>query len=295
MNVSAGGGAGSPLLFRLFALPYAMPNALVIRAPGTNCDQEMCRAFQLAGATPQLLHLDALVKDPAQFERFQLIGFPGGFSYGDDIASGRIFAMRCREKLYPALRAAVERGVPMIGACNGFQVLVQIGLLPGPATGQPWPADHPPEQTVALTDNENGRFCDRWVGMVAEPNSRCIWTRDIEQSIHPQDINDVWMFPVAHGEGRFICKDDAVLRELESSGRIALRYADNYNGSQSAIAGICDDSGLVFGLMPHPERFLDWTRHPYWTRLDKRVTTSATPGLRVFQNAVNHTMAIAAR
>ncbi|MBL8885631.1 MAG: phosphoribosylformylglycinamidine synthase subunit PurQ [Phycisphaerales bacterium] len=268
------------------------PTALVIRAPGTNCDQEMCRAFQLAGATPELLHLDALVKDPAQLERFQLIGFPGGFSYGDDIASGRIFAMRCRETLYPALRAAVERAVPMIGACNGFQVMVQIGLLPGPGAGQSWPTDRAPEQTVALTDNENGRFCDRWVGMVSEPKSRCIWTKGIEQSIDPRDTDDVWMFPVAHGEGRFICKDDSVLRDLESSGRVALRYADNYNGSQNAIAGICDDSGLIFGLMPHPERFLEWTRHPYWTRLDQRVTATTTPGLRVFQNAVNHTLSV---
>lgn len=267
-----------------------MLRALVIRAPGTNCDEEMCRAFQLAGASPERLHLDALVKDPARIERFQLIGFPGGFSYGDDIASGRIFAMRCREKLYPALRLAVERGIPMIGACNGFQVLVQIGLLPGPSAGLSWPAPAAPEQTVALTDNQNGRFCDRWVGMVSEPGSKCIWTRGIEQEIDPSAAADVWMFPVAHGEGRFVCKDEAVLREIESSGRVALRYADNYNGSQNSIAGICDASGLVFGLMPHPERFLDWTRHPYWTRLDERTRSTPTPGLRIFQNAARHAL-----
>ncbi len=249
----------------------------------------------MAGAAPELLHLDALVKDPAQFERFQLIGFPGGFSYGDDIASGRIFAMRCRERLYPALRAAVERGVPMIGACNGFQVLVQIGLLPGPAAGQRWPIDRAPEQSVALTDNISGRFCDRWVGMVAEPSSNCVWTKGIEKAIDPRDVDDVWMFPVAHGEGRFICNDESVLRDLESSGRVALRYADNYNGSHNAIAGICDDSGLIFGLMPHPERFLEWTRHPYWTRLEQRVTQATTPGLRVFQNAVRHVQATPVR
>ncbi|MBX3390061.1 MAG: phosphoribosylformylglycinamidine synthase subunit PurQ [Phycisphaeraceae bacterium] len=263
-----------------------MPTALVIRAPGTNCDQEMCRAFQLAGATPELMHLDALVRDPSRLAGYQLIGFPGGFSYGDDIASGRIFAMRCREKLYPALREAVERGVPMIGACNGFQVLVQIGMLPGPSAGLAWPAQEAPAQSVALTDNENGRFCDRWVGMIAEPESKCIWTKGIEEEIDPRDADDVWMFPVAHGEGRFICKDEAVLHDIESSGRVALRYSDNYNGSQNAIAGICDASGLVFGLMPHPERFLEWTRHPYWTRLDPRVRSKQTPGLRIFQNAV---------
>src|SRR5689334_4270740 len=109
-----------------------MLRALIIRAAGTNCEQELMRAFSLAGATPTLLHLDAVIRDPAQIDGFDLIGFPGGFSYGDDIASGRIFAMRVRERLYPQLRASVERGVPIIGVCNGFQVLVQVGLLPGP-------------------------------------------------------------------------------------------------------------------------------------------------------------------
>ncbi len=246
----------------------------------------------MAGAAPTLVHLDAVVKEPSQIERYKLIGFPGGFSYGDDIASGRIFAMRCRERLYPALRDAVARGVPMIGACNGFQVMVQIGLLPGPAVGEDWPPEAAPEQSVALTDNESGRFCDRWVGMITERNSTCIWTKGIEESIDARDVEDVWMFPVAHGEGRLVCRDEVVLRELEATGRVALRYSDNYNGSQNAIAGICDASGLVFGLMPHPERYLEWTRHPYWTRLDERVRKVETPGLRVFRNAVEHVAAV---
>lgn len=270
----------------------AAPRAVVIRAPGTNCDAEMCRAFEMAGAKAELMHLDALVREPGQIERYQMVGFPGGFSYGDDIASGRIFAMRCREKLYPALREAVVRGVPMIGACNGFQVMVQVGLLPGPSAGAAWPKDAAPEQTVALTDNVTGRFCDRWVGMIAEPKSKCIWTKGIEETIDAKDVEDIWMFPVAHGEGRFICKNESVLAELEASGRVALRYGDNYNGSQNAIAGICDESGLVFGLMPHPERYLEWTRHPYWTRLEERVKKSETPGLRVFRNAVEHVVAV---
>ena len=167
----------------------------------------------------------------------------------------------------------------MIGACNGFQVMVQIGLLPG-GRKDTW------EQSVALTDNISGRFCDRWVGMQAEPASRCIWTRGIEESISPADREDVWMFPVAHGEGRFICRDKEVLSHLESSGLVALRYRDNYNGSENAIAGICDESGLVFGLMPHPERYLEWTRHPYWTRLDDRIRQGETPGMRIFLNAM---------
>lgn len=262
--------------------PSLMPHALVIRTAGTNCDAELVRAFQLAGATVEMLHLDRLIAEPGRLDEFDLIGFPGGFSYGDDIASGRIFAMRVRERLYPALRAAAGRGCPMIGVCNGFQVLVQVGLLPGPGAGEPWPADRPPEQTVALTENAQARFSDRWVGVQADPSSVCVWTRGLAE----MGGADVMQLPVAHGEGRFITSSPGVLRELETSGRVALRYTDNYNGSEGSVAGICDSSGLIFGLMPHPERYLDWTRHPYWTRLDASVRSGTTPGLRIFQNAV---------
>jgi phosphoribosylformylglycinamidine synthase len=255
-----------------------MPNALVIRAAGTNCDTELVRAFTLAGATVRTEHLDRLTAEPDALDEFDLIAFPGGFSYGDDIASGRIFAMRARERLYPALRRAIERGCPILGVCNGFQVLVQVGLLPG-AAGE-WPQDRPPEQTVALTENSGARFVDRWVGVKPEPGSVCVWTRGLDGDA------DAMRLPVAHGEGRLVTGSPAVLAELEASGRVALRYADNYNGSQNAIAGICDGSGLIFGLMPHPERYLDWSRHPYWTRLPEDVRRGTTPGLRIFQNAV---------
>lgn len=255
-----------------------MPNALVIRAAGTNCDAELVRAFAAAGATPTTIHLDRLIAEPDRLDAFDLIGFPGGFSYGDDIASGRIFAVRARERLYPALRRAIDRSCPIIGVCNGFQVLVQVGLLPGP-TG-PWPLDRPPEQTVALTQNIHARFVDRWVPVKPEPDSVCIWTRGLTGNA------DIMQLPVAHGEGRFITASPDILADLESSGRIALRYGDNYNGSQNAIAGICDSSGLIFGLMPHPERYLDWARHPFWTRLDESARRGRTPGLQIFQNAV---------
>jgi phosphoribosylformylglycinamidine synthase len=124
--------------------------------------------------------------------------------------------------------------------------------------------------------------------MLAEPTSRCVWTKDVEESIPSDHRADVWTLPVAHGEGRLVCDSPEILRAIESSGRVALRYADNYNGSENAIAGLCDASGLVFGLMPHPERYLDWTRHPYWTRLPETVRRGPTPGLRMFQNAVAH-------
>lgn len=259
-----------------------MPKALVIRTAGTNCDAELVRAFELAGAPTQTIHLDRLIADPARFEEFDLIGFPGGFSYGDDIASGRIFAMRVRERLYPALRSAIGRGIPMIGVCNGFQVLAQVGLLPGPAAGQDWPEEAPPPQSVALTDNKEARFVDRWVGITPEPGSVCLWTRGLEELNTP----DIMQLPAAHGEGRFVADSPQVITDLEQSGRIALRYTDNYNGSEGAIAGICDTSGLIFGLMPHPERYLDWLRHPYWTRLDRATRARETPGMRIFRNAV---------
>jgi phosphoribosylformylglycinamidine synthase len=263
------------------------PAALILRAAGTNCDAEMVRAFELAGAEPQLVHLDRIIENPSALAQYDLIGFPGGFSYGDDIASGRIFAMKVRERLYPALKRAVDDGALIIGACNGFQVLVQCGLLPGPhGDGE---RAEPPAQTVALTDNQDARFCDRWVGVDFNPRSVCLWTKGLSEfpeDTTPAHIATVNQLPVAHGEGRFVTADPAVLRTLESSGQVVLRYTDNYNGSEAAIAGICDSTGRVLGLMPHPERYLDWTRHPYWTRLDASTRKGPTPGLRIFQNAV---------
>lgn len=295
-------------------LPLLMPRALVIRAAGTNCDGELCRAFTLAGAEADLVHLERLIAEPSRLDRYELIGFPGGFSYGDDVASGRIFAVKVRERLWPALRAAVERGVPMIGVCNGFQVLVQVGLLPGPAKGTPWPPAHdaPPRQTVALTDNAGARFIDQWVRVAPEPGSVCVWTKGLGEekaqsakrkaqvptpdsglvAQDPAHRSDVMMLPIAHGEGRFVTASPEVMREMEAGGQVALRYLDNVNGSEGAIAGICDASGLIFGLMPHPDRYLDWTRHPFWTRLPGEVVGGAggpateTPGRRIFRNAV---------
>ena len=263
-----------------------MPKALVIRAPGTNCDLELCRAFTSAGATVELVHLEALCAAPAQINGFDLIGFPGGFSYGDDIASGRLFAMRIKERLYPYLRDAAVRGCPMIGVCNGFQVLVQTGLLPGPGAGISWP-DAPPAQSVALTDNQDARFHDRWVGMAYEATSHCIWTRDLlAEGLDDSMQAMIHQLPVAHGEGRFVATDEATLDALERNGQVTVRYTDNYNGSQRAIAGICDASGRIFGLMPHPDRYLSWNRHPFWTRLPASVRKGDTPGLRMFKNAV---------
>lgn len=257
------------------------PRALVIRTAGTNCDAELCRAFELAGARAELVHLDALIADPGRLDAADLIGFPGGFSYGDDVASGRLFAVRVRERLYPSLRDAARRGAAMIGVCNGFQVLVQVGLLPGPARGEAWPEDLPPVPALSLTQNAGGRFVDAWHGGQIEPNSTCVWTEGLEAFDH-----ELMCLPSAHAEGRLVVDAPGTIERLERAGQVAIRYTDNFNGSAGAIAGVCDATGRIFGLMPHPERYLEWTRHPSWTRLDASVRERVPPGLVMFRNAV---------
>ncbi len=280
------------------------PSAIVIRTAGTNCDAELLRAFTLAGARATLIHLDALIASPEILQDADLIGFPGGFSYGDDIASGRIFAAKLKAKLWPALRAAAQRGVPMIGACNGFQILVQAGLLPGPIATTPdvenlqWP-DSPPEQELALAHNAGGRFIDRWCSFDVDPTSRCIWTAGLADDfavLPPVVQREIFRLPIAHGEGRVVPRSPEVIDRLRAAGQIPLRYSkgDNPNASADDIIGVCDPSGRIFGLMPHPERYLEWNRHPFWTSLDPSVRAMETPGLRMFKNAVRAAMEVKA-
>jgi phosphoribosylformylglycinamidine synthase len=256
------------------------PRALVITAPGINCDLELLRAFDAAGASAEPMLMGELERDPSRIDDFQLIGLPGGFSFGDDIAAGRIMAVLMRRRIYPALAAAIARGVPMICPCNGFQIAVQAGLLPGPMRGA-WPTV-PAAPSVALCQNVAARFHDAWTRVTIPSETRCIWTRGL--SVDPETD----LLPSAHGEGRFIT-DAATLQALQQAGQVAIRYADgeNFNGSMDSIAGICDPSGLVFGLMPHPERFTRWTQHPWWTRLDERRRSGEPLGLRMFRQAVH--------
>lgn len=260
------------------------PRALVITAPGINCDQELAHAFALAGAAPQILLLNELSRQPSRVDQFQLIGLPGGFSYGDDVAAGRIMAALIRRTLYPALAAAVERGVPMICPCNGFQIAVQAGLLPGPAEGEAWPS-HPATPVVALAQNSNACFQDRWTRVEIPAGTRCVWTQGLQAD------DETGLLPCAHGEGRLVATDP-VLDALETSGQVAMRYhsADHFNGSARRIAGLCDASGLVLGLMPHPERFTRWTHHPRWTRLSPAERREEPLGLRMFRNAVSRAL-----
>lgn len=248
------------------------PRAIVIRTAGTNCDSEMVRGFRLAGAQTDLVHLDRLAAQPSILDQYDLISFAGGFSYGDDCGAGRVQAVKIRECLLPSLHSARDRGVPMIGACNGFQVLVQTGLLPG--------GD---EQTTALANNAGGRFIDDWVRVRYESGTVCLWTAGLTSIISEEGA----MLPIAHGEGRFIVASTRVERDLEQRGQVALRYETDINGSAGNIAGICDPTGRIFGLMPHPERFLSWHNHPFWTRLPAAARVGDTPGLRMFKNALN--------
>ncbi len=258
-----------------------MANALILTTSGINCDRELATAFEMAGATPEFVHLNRLLAEPQLLDRFELIGLPGGFSYGDAVSAGRIAATLMREALYPAFVSAIERGVPIIAPCNGFQMAVQIGLLPGPAAGEPWPAAAPPP-TVALAPNDTARFVDRWCAIEIPEGTRCIWT----QGLHAAGERAV--LPVAHGEGRFVTGAGDVLESLAAAGQVAVRYCsnDNPNGSSDDIAGICDASGLVLGLMPHPERFTRWTHHPRWTRLPASILQDTPLGLAMFRNAV---------
>src|SRR5215213_8132899 len=256
------------------------PRTLVLRAAGSNCDGETAFAFEHAGAASELVHINQLLAEPALLDGYQILAIPGGFSYGDDIAAGRILANQIVQHLGDAVRGFIESGRPVIGICNGFQVLVKTDLLPGSVSGRAG-------QTCTLTNNDSHRFIDRWVHLMPQP-SKCIWTAGMDQLIE---------LPVAHGEGKFVTADESVRQSLHENGQVVLTYArangepahghfpDNPNGSLDDIAGVCDITGLVFGLMPHPERYVRSFQHPSWTRSRQ---AAEGVGLRVFRNAVQY-------
>ena len=264
------------------------PKALLLRSAGTNCDVETAYAFELAGAAAEAVHINKLLQEQTLLEGFQLMAIPGGFSYGDDIAAGRILANQIAHHLAGPLRSFIDAGKPIIGICNGFQVLVKAHLLPGAAD-----ADDP-RQTCTLANNHCGRFVDRWVHLAVRPG-HCVWTRQFTEE---RDGPAVIELPVAHGEGKFVPADESVRQSLWANGQIALTYAkadgspaggefpDNPNGSIDDIAGVCDATGLVFGLMPHPERYVDPTQHPAWTR--QRPLPAEGQGLAFFRSALRH-------
>jgi len=244
---------------------------LILRAPGTNCDQETTFAFERAGAQVDLVHMDELIRRHKPLSNYQIMVIPGGFTYGDDVSAGRILANELRLKLGDEIKKFVDDGRLILGICNGFQVLVKAGMLPE-LRGEK-------AQSMTLAGNHSGRFECRWVYLRANKTSPCIFTRGI----------DLMYVPVAHGEGKVVIEPGA-LEELnvalyytDETGDIRAGYPQNPNGSANNIAGICDATGRIFALMPHPERFIRWTQHPRWTREPRR---DYGDGFRIFLNAV---------
>ena len=256
------------------------PKTLVLRTAGSNCDAETAHAFNLAGASAERVHLNRILENAKQLNDYQLLAIPGGFSYGDDIAAGRIFANQIAHHLHDAIRKFIDSGKPVIGICNGFQVLVKTDLLPGAIAGRNG-------QTATLTNNDCGRFVDRWIHL-SPRSKKCVWTRDLEAL----DL------PIAHGEGKFVPADEAVRRALWDNDQVALVYTredgsspqgqfpDNPNGSIDDIAGVTDETGLVLGLMPHPERYVTSLNHPAWSAQGGK--TDVGRGLKLFSSAVNY-------
>ena len=254
-----------------------MANArvLVLRAPGTNCDVETAHAFEQSGGTAERVHINRLREQPHLVHDYQILCIPGGFSYGDDIAAGSILARQLQHHVGDAVREFYQQGKLILGICNGFQVLLKSGvLLPPDAEGA----------RGTLAWNNSGRFLDRWVNTRVN-NQKCVFLRGIESMY----------LPIAHAEGRFVARNSDVLGGLEQDGLLALQYCspdggkasgspDNPNGSVADVAGICDSTGRVFGLMPHPERHLDATNHPNWTR--RKVQPDEGDGMAIFRNAV---------
>jgi phosphoribosylformylglycinamidine synthase len=251
----------------------ATPTALILRAPGANCDAETQFAFEQAGARAERVHVNRLRERPALLERYEILAIPGGFTYGDDVAAGKILATELTSFLGDALRRFRDAEKLIIGICNGFQTLLKAGLIVPPDEDGP---------LATLTFNAHGRFEDRWVRMQATPG-QCVWLTDCDQLL----------MPVAHGEGNFVCRKEWILMGLEQAGQVVLRYVDatgqpagfpaNPNGSQGNVAGLCDATGRVLGLMPHPERHVLPTQHPRWTREGLK---EEGDGLKLFRNAV---------
>jgi phosphoribosylformylglycinamidine synthase len=269
---------------------------------GINCDHETAAMFDLVGATSQRIHTNELVNGEIDLNDFQILAIPGGFSFGDHLGSGRLLGNRLRFGLRDKLQAFVAAGKPIIGICNGFQVLVKTGLLPGPMAG-----DTQPDfiQRASLTLNDSGRYENRWVTLEFDQNSPCIWTKGIGRI----------QCPVRHGEGKFIMPETADFNTLQENNQLTVRYVDptskigsgisdevlpfpiSPNGSMRNIAGICDRTGLVFGLMPHPEAIYARWLHPSHTRGDAPVVESngesilgewEGEGLQIFRNAVEY-------
>ncbi len=269
------------------------PKSLVLSGNGINCELETAHANRLVGFDADIVHINSLLDGTKSIHDYQFLNLPGGFLDGDDLGSAKAQAVRWKYQKGPGaaddsavgrpfideLIRFVDAGKVIIGICNGFQLLVKTGLLPaiGGRHG---------EQTVTLTANDSGRFQDRWVHLSVRPFSSCIFTRDMDRIY----------LPVRHGEGKLVAADEEKLQQLRDGGHIVMQYADengqvttefpwNPNGSADSIAALCDTSGRIFGLMPHPEAFVHYTQHPRWTR---EHLPEEGDGLKIFRNAYQY-------
>ncbi|MBN1351339.1 phosphoribosylformylglycinamidine synthase I [candidate division KSB1 bacterium] len=255
------------------------PGVIILRTAGCNCDLETAYAFEQAGARTELVHINQIVRGEKKLSSYQILAIPGGFTYGDDVSAGKILANELKFKLTDQMQQFCADGKGILGICNGFQVLVKAGMLPEIQLEQS-------RQRVTLTFNDSGKFEDRWVYLKTESNNRCIFTRNLPEIIY---------LPVAHSEGKFIAENAEMLVELRNNDQIVLTYVNalgepdgypwNPNGSVANIAGICDRTGRIFGLMPHPERYIEATQHPRWTR---EGLADSPDGAFIFKNAVQY-------
>ena len=253
------------------------PRVLVLRSAGSNCDQETKYAFDYVGGVSDLIHVNRLLEGSVKLSDYQILAIPGGFTYGDDISAGKVLANQIKYKLAESLSVFHQSNKLIIGICNGFQVLVKSGLLPA--------VDLKAEQSVTLTDNDSGKFEDRWVYLQVN-KSPCPFTQGMKEKVY---------FSVAHAEGKFVAHDNTVLKNLWENNQVVFQYTTvndgsvdypaNPNGSVDNISGICDPTGRVLGLMPHPERHLDPTNHPQWTRFG---LAEEGDGVPIFRNAVEY-------
>src|SRR5579864_2926373 len=254
----------------------ATPRAIVLRAAGINCDQEAKAACEKVGFQADITHVNRVIEAPKLLLGYQFLIVPGGFSFGDDLGAGKVLANVLKTRLLPEFRQFVQAGKLMLGICNGFQVLTKAGLLPDPM--------NPSWAQATLGNNDSGKFEDRWIRLkVSSLKSEFLKEEEFIE------------LPIAHGEGKFLPGDAQSMKRWEQGGQLVLKYVDsegreagypwNPNGSTSSVAGICDPTGRVLGLMPHPERFQDATNHPQWTRRGGDVRPD---GLKFFQNAFEY-------
>lgn len=217
------------------------PHFLILAGDGINCERETSFALQNANAKTSIIHVNDLMENPTRLNDFDGMALPGGFSFGDEIASGQVLALKIKHGLDQEFARFVDDKKPIIGICNGFQVLLKLGLLPWPET----------DRTMALTHNESGTFIDCWSTLKVDQKSVCKWTQFLE--------TDNIELPIRHGEGRIVLKkgqEEEIFNKLKSKGQLPLYYKENINGSFKNIAGVCDPSGMILGMMPHPEAFV---------------------------------------